>query len=243
MKKRLDIVCVELGLFSSRQKAQASIMAGEVLVNNQKICDSSYFVKTEDKIEILKPNCPYVSRGGLKLKAAIDYFKIDVKDKICLDIGAATGGFTDCFLQEGAKKVYCVDVGKGQLDSKIRENKRVVFLPNTNARYLKKELFQDKIQICAVDVSFISLKLILKPLLESIGENCEIILLIKPQFELERKYLRKGIVKSEEYRKRVIEEMKNFIIKNFTNCKIEGYIDCPIKGAKGNVEFLMKLSC
>lgn len=241
MKKRLDVYCVEIGMFESREKAKAHIMAGDVIVNGQKIYDSSYKVKENDKVELCRDSCPYVSRAGLKLKHAIDFFKISLKDKVCLDVGVATGGFSDCMIKEGAKKVYGVDVGRGQVHEKLLGDNRFIFIPQTNARYLRKDVFEDEIEFAAVDVSFISLKLILKPLIESVGRRCDIILLVKPQFELKPEFLKKGIVKTEEHRKKALEEIKNFIKENFKNVKITGETDSPVKGTKGNREFLLYL--
>ena len=242
MKKRLDVYCVEKGLFETRQKALGSIMAGRVLVNGEIADKAGFQVRDGDKVEIAGEECPYVSRGGLKLKAAMEYFRIDLKGKICLDVGVATGGFSDCMLKEGAKKVYGVDVGEGQLHERIRGDAKFVFLPNTNARFLKPELFPEKPEFAAVDVSFISLKTILPPLLASIGAEAELVLLVKPQFELGVQYLKKGIVKDEAGRQKAIEDMSAFIKENFKSCRIEGYTDCPVKGAKGNREFLMKVN-
>ncbi|MBU2572732.1 MAG: TlyA family RNA methyltransferase, partial [Elusimicrobia bacterium] len=193
MKTRLDVACVERGLFESREKALRAIMAGLVLVNGLPADKAGRAVREGDVVELVRPDCPYVSRGGLKLKGALDNFKISVKGKICLDVGVATGGFTDCFLQEGAQKVYAVDVGEGQLHEKIKNDPRVIFIPQTNARFLKPEMFPEKPELCAIDVSFISLKLILGPVFDSTAPAAQIIALIKPQFELEPKDLKKGI--------------------------------------------------
>ncbi|MEF3279801.1 MAG: TlyA family RNA methyltransferase [Elusimicrobiota bacterium] len=239
IKKRLDVRCVEIGLFDSRQKAKAAIMAGDVMVNGVRVYDASYSVKETDKIEIYQNLCPYVSRGGLKLKAAIDFFKIDLKGKICLDVGVATGGFSDCMIKEGAKLVYGVDVGKGQVHERILKDPLFVFMPDTNARYLKPDMFNPKPEFAAVDVSFISLKLILPPLKNCMEKKFEWVLLIKPQFELSPKDLRKGIVKTEELRLKALKDIENFVIG--LGLKIIGVIDCPVKGAKGNKEFLMKV--
>jgi 23S rRNA (cytidine1920-2'-O)/16S rRNA (cytidine1409-2'-O)-methyltransferase len=256
---RLDIHCVQRGLFESRQKAQASIMAGLVLVNGKVVDKAGQQVQETDIIEIIKPECPYVSRGGLKLKSAIDNFKINVQDKICLDVGASTGGFTDCFLQEGARKVYAVDVGEGKLHEKIKDDPKVVFLPHTNARFLKPELFPrhypplrlwragcsggqaEKPQIAAIDVSFISLCLVLKPVFDSMDSNADVIALVKPQFELEPKDLKKGIVKNEGLRLKAIESLRKFAAENIKGIEEKGLMNSPIKGAKGNLEFLWYL--
>lgn len=238
---RLDICCVQRGLFESRQKAQSTIMAGLVLVNGKIIDKAGQQVKDTDIIEIIKPECPYVSRGGLKLKAGIDKFKIQVHGKVCIDVGASTGGFTDCFLQQGAIKVYAVDVGEGKLHEKIKNNSRVIFLPRTNARFLKPEMFPDKPQIAAIDVSFISLRLILKPVVDCISQKADILALVKPQFELEPKDLKKGVVKTEGLRHKAIENLREFIAENIQEIKEKGLMDSPIKGAKGNLEFLWHL--
>jgi 23S rRNA (cytidine1920-2'-O)/16S rRNA (cytidine1409-2'-O)-methyltransferase len=240
MKKRLDIYCVEHGLFETRHKALAAIMAGIVLVNGKVADKAGFMVKPEDKIELADSTCPYVSRGGLKLKAAIDYFKIELKDKICLDIGVATGGFSDCMLKEGAKKVYGVDVGKGQIHEKIFSDKRFHFIPNTNARFLKKEIFEEDINFVAVDVSFISLKLIIPPLIKCLNKKTDIVLLVKPQFELEPKDLKKGIVKNDELRHRALNDIIDFA-KKFNELKVIGFTDSPVKGVKGNLEFLLHI--
>lgn len=236
-KKRLDIRCLELGLFKTRNKAQAAIMAGDVEVNGIVVYESSYMVCDDDVVSIRRKE-PYVSRAGLKLKAAIDYFKIDLKEKTCLDVGVATGGFSDCMLQEGAKKVYGIDVGKGQVHEKILTNSRFVFIPNMNARYLKKDIFNDEIDFAAVDVSFISLKLVIKPVLDVVRYGGGCVFLIKPQFELTKKDLRKGVVKEEGLRRKVVDEICVFL--SSVGCsKIIGFIDSPIEGVHGNKEFLL----
>lgn len=242
MKIRLDIYCVEKGLFETRHKAQAAIMAGLVLINGKKAQKAGESVRDTDIVELAGEKCPYVSRGGLKLKAAIDHFSIDLKGRVCLDIGVATGGFSDCMLKEGAAKVYGVDVGQGQLHEKLAGNKKFFFMPETNARFLTADLFPEAPSFAAADVSFISLKLILPPLISVLAQGGSAILLIKPQFELSREFLRKGIVKDEASRLLALNEIENFISRNIKNCTIEGYIDCPVKGSHGNREFLMKVS-
>lgn len=241
MKIRLDIYCVEKGLFDSRQKAQAAIMAGLVILNGKKAEKAGDSVRDGDIVEIVSDNCPYVSRGGLKLKAALDHFGVNLKNKICLDVGVSTGGFSDCMLKEGALRVYGVDVGEGQVHEKLKSNPRFIFFSNTNARFLKKDFFKEKPVFAAVDVSFISLKLILGPLFDALSREAEIILLIKPQFELSREFLRKGIVKTEEARQKAAKEIDEFIKSSFKNCVVQGLIDCPVKGSAGNREFLMKV--
>jgi len=241
MKTRLDVACVERGLFESRERALRAIMAGLVTVNGKPADKAGQAVREGDVVELVRPDCPYVSRGGFKLKGALDNFKISVKDKVCLDVGVATGGFTDCFLQEGAQKVYAVDVGIGQIHEKIKNNPRVVFIPETNARFLKPGLFPEKPELAAIDVSFISLKLILGPVFDATAQGAEIIALVKPQFELEPKYLCKGIVKTEGLRLKAIGDLKEFVFKNIKGVEEKGLIDSPIKGAKGNLEFLWYL--
>jgi 23S rRNA (cytidine1920-2'-O)/16S rRNA (cytidine1409-2'-O)-methyltransferase len=239
MKKRLDVFCVEKGFFESRENAKRYIMAGEVLVNGASVCDLSYNVKDTDVVEVRRKEL-YVSRGGLKLKKAIDYFNIDLKNKVCLDIGVATGGFSDCMLKEGAKKVFGVDVGKGQVHEKVLSDRRFHFIPDTNARFLKKDIFDESMDFVAVDVSFISLKQIIPSLVKCLGKKTDIVLLVKPQFELEPMALKKGIVKNENLRQRALNDIIDFV-KNFKELKIIGFTDSPIKGEKGNLEFLLYL--
>lgn len=241
MKKRLDVACVELGLFESREKALRAIMAGLVTVNARPADKAGQPVRDADVIELVKSDCPYVSRGGLKLEGALEAFKIDPAGKICLDVGVATGGFTDCFLQDGAEKVYAVDVGEGQIHEKIKNDPRVVFMPQTNARYLRPEQLPEKPELCAIDVSFISLKLILGPVFSVMAPGGEVVALVKPQFELQAADLRKGIVKDEETRLKVIEDLRAFIRTSLPGAEERGLIDSPIKGAKGNLEFLWLL--
>jgi 23S rRNA (cytidine1920-2'-O)/16S rRNA (cytidine1409-2'-O)-methyltransferase len=240
-KQRLDIACVKQGLFESRERALRAIMAGLVSVNGQPADKAGQAVREGDVIELVRPDCPYVSRGGVKLKGGLDNFKISVKDKVCLDVGVATGGFTDCFLQEGAKKVYAVDVGAGQLHEKIKNNPKTVFIPETNARFLKSDLFPETPELAAIDVSFISLKLILGPVFDCLVLGGEVIALVKPQFELEPRHLYKGIVKTEEFRQKALADLREFVFKNIKSVEEKGLIDSPIKGAKGNLEFLWYL--
>lgn len=240
-KIRLDIACVERGIFESRVKAQACIMAGLVMVNGVPADKAGRAVAETDLIELAGTDCPYVSRAGLKLKGAIDGFKIAVKDRICLDVGAATGGFTDCLLQEGAAKVYAVDVGEGQMHEKVKTHPRVVFMPRTNARYLKPELFPEPPELAAIDVSFISLKLVLGPVLNSAAPGARVVALIKPQFELRPQDLKKGIVRSDEARLEAVEALRAFAGKNLMEAEEAGLMESPVKGAKGNVEYLWHL--
>ncbi len=241
IRKRLDVACVERGLFESREKALRAIMAGLVTVNGRPADKAGQPVKDADLIELAKSDCPYVSRGGLKLKGAMGAFKIDPTGKICLDVGVATGGFTDCFLQAGASKVYAVDVGEGQIHERIKNDPRVIFMPETNARFLKPELFPERPQLCAIDVSFISLKLILGPVFSSMAPGGEVVALVKPQFELQAADLRKGIVKDEQTRLGVMDDMRAFLKESLPGVEERGLVDSPIRGAKGNLEFLWLL--
>ncbi len=229
---------VEKGLVSSREKARVVILAGGISVEGEKILKPSQTVDIKSKIEI-KEGLPYVSRGGEKLEKAIRDFCIDAKDKIALDIGASTGGFTSCLLKFGAKKVHTVDVGYGQLHYKLRQDKRVVCREKINARYLTKDLFQDEIDLATIDVSFISAKKILPPLKNVIKDNGKIILLIKPQFEAERKQGKKGIVKDKNVHLEVICGMINFCQSE--NLFAENLTYSPIKGSAGNIEYFLLL--
>ena len=240
-KLRLDNALVNISLAESRNKAQAYIMAGEVLVNGQVETRADRTIKDEDIISMKEKSCPYVSRGGLKLKGALDSFGISVKDKICVDIGVATGGFSHCFLLEGAKQVYGVDVGKGQLASEILKFPNFVFTPETNARYITPDMFPVKFEVSAVDVSFISLKMIMSPLMSCMAAGADMIFLIKPQFELTPKEVPHGIVKTEENRQKAITLVRDFFLKELAEkykAKEVGLIPSPITGVHGNVEYL-----
>ncbi len=241
MKIRLDVACVEQGFFETREKALRAIMAGLVTLNGRPADKAGQPVRDGDVIDLVQPGCPYVSRGGLKLKGALEHFKIDPKARICLDIGVATGGFTDCFLQAGARKVYAVDVGEGQIHERIKADTRVVFMPGTNARFLNPELFPEKPELCAIDVSFISLKLILAPVASVMPPGGEIVALVKPQFELRPADLRKGIVKDEEARQRALAGLRSWLRESLPSVSEAGLIDSPIKGVRGNLEFLWLL--
>ena len=238
-KIRLDQRIVKLGLLESREKAKAMIMAGQVYVNGQKELKAGTNVKPEDSIEV-RSSMEFVSRGGYKLKKAVSVFPITLKDKICMDIGASTGGFSDCMLQNGAKKVYCVDVGYGQLAWKIRSDPRVVNLERTNIRYVTDEQVTDKIDFASVDVSFISLELVLPVAYNLLSDDGETVCLIKPQFEAGRENVgKKGVVRD-------INVHKNVINKIYLFAKQLGFAVCgldfsPIKGPEGNIEYLIYL--
>lgn len=236
-KVRLDVTLVEQGLCESRQKAQAAIMAGLVTVNGEKITKSGFGVLESDSIEVKGPAIPYVSRGGLKLEKAMRLWSIDLTGKICADIGASTGGFSDCMLQSGAAKVYAVDTGYGKLDWKIRTDPRVVALERTNARYLTREQVPEWLDFASVDVSFISLRLILPALRGVLKEGGEVVCLVKPQFEAGRENVgKKGVVRDPAVHLKVLENFlehakgNSFFVKALTFS--------PIKGPEGNIEYL-----
>ncbi len=240
-KLRLDMALVEQGFFASRNRAQASIMAGEVLVNNEVETRADRTILPEDQLALKEKSCPYVSRGGLKLAKALQHWRIDLKGKICADIGVATGGFSDCMIQAGAKTVYGIDVGKGQLADEMRKNPNFIFRPETNARYLTPEMFEQPFDFAAVDVSFISLTMIMAPLFSVMAPRSEIVFLIKPQFELTPKQVPHGIVKTDENRREAIARVQDFFEENLREkyTAVSGeVIESPIKGTHGNTEFL-----
>lgn len=237
---RLDTEMVSRKLVTSREKARALIMAGEVSVNGKKADKAGYEVKPEDVISILTNPIPFVSRGGLKLDKAVRTFGLSLAGKKCIDVGASTGGFTDCMLQNGAAHVHALDVGYGQLDWKLRNSSDVTVMERTNARYMVTDWFPYRFDFASIDVSFISLRLILPPLYECLGENAEVVALIKPQFEAERSEIgKKGVVKDEKVHIRVCSESMKFAeTVGFSVC---GLSYSPIKGPEGNIEFLMYL--
>lgn len=240
MKKRLDILVHEKGFAESREKAKAIIMAGLVYVDNQKAdkCGASYDENV--KLEVRGNALKYVSRGGLKLEKAIESFKLDLKDKITMDIGASTGGFTDCMLQNGAKKVYSIDVGYGQLAWKLRTDERVVNLERTNMRNVTREQVPDEIGFFSVDVSFISLRLILPVARKLMAENAEAVCLIKPQFEAGREKVgKKGVVRDPAIHAEVVGMIVSFALEN--GFDVLGLDFSPIKGPEGNIEYLIHL--
>lgn len=237
MKDRIDKILVDLGYFESREKAKQNILAGKIIVNNHIVDKAGFVISSDDKIEIKENAIPYVSRGGLKLEKAISNWNIELNDKICMDIGASTGGFTDVMLQNGAKKVYSVDVGYGQLDWKLRNNEKVINLERTNIRHLEKGKVPDNINFFSIDVSFISLKLVL-PKLTDFSSDFHCVALIKPQFEVGRNEVGKnGVVRNEESHKKAIKLA--FQYANENNFDILALDFSPIRGPKGNIEFLM----
>lgn len=224
----------------SRERARAIIMEGTVYVKGLPVTKAGAMVPEDASIEIKADDIPYVSRGGLKLEAAIRGFNIEVSGKIAMDIGASTGGFTDCLLQHGARKVYCIDVGYGQLAWKLRNDKRIILIERTNIRYLERDRIPDKIDIVVIDVSFISLTKVIPKALEFLAEKGEIIALIKPQFEVGKGEVDKGgIVRDEEKRLKALEQVRqNLESLSLTS---RGIIQSPILGGKGNVEYLIHL--
>lgn len=236
-KTRLDIALFERGFAESREKAKALIMAGIVFVNNQKSDKAGNTVKPDDIIEVRGETLKYVSRGGLKLEKAVESFNISLEGCVCADIGASTGGFTDCMLQNGAARVYAVDVGYGQLDWKLRNDPRVVCLERTNARYLDHEQVPDVLDFASIDVSFISLKLIFPALYSLLREGGEIACLIKPQFEAgPEKVGKKGVVRDPKVH---LEVLENFLTHAKDNhFTVLGITYSPIRGPEGNIEYL-----
>ena len=237
-KQRLDVLLVERGLAGSRERAKRMIMAGEVLVDNQKVDKAGATVKPEAEIRLLGNDIPYVSRGGLKLEKAMQEFGVPIEGRSCADIGASTGGFTDCMLQNGAEKVYAVDVGYGQLAWKLRNDERVVNLERTNMRYVTREQVPEAIDFFSVDVAFISLKLILPAARGVCGEHAQAVCLIKPQFEAGRENVGKnGVVRDKKVHIAVVEDVIAFCLDN--GFSVLGLSYSPIKGPQGNIEYLL----
>ncbi len=236
-KTRLDVLLVERGFAPTRQKAQAIIMAGSVFVAGQRVDKPGTAVANEAELEVRGHTLRYVSRGGLKLEKAMQTFPITLEGKTCADIGASTGGFTDCRLQNGARRVYAVDVGYGQLDWKLRSDERVVCLERTNARYLSAEQIPEPLDFASIDVSFISLKLIFPALYPLLREGGEIACLIKPQFEAGREKVgKKGVVRDPAVHLEVLQQFLQHAKEN--NFTVLGITYSPIRGPEGNIEYL-----
>lgn len=243
MKTRLDKLLVERGLTPSRERAQALILAGKVLVHEQKVEKAGASVDSAAAVRLLGEDLRYVSRGGLKLEKALEHWRIDLKGKVCLDVGASTGGFTDCMLQHGAAEVVAVDTGYGQMDYRLRNDARVRLLEKTNARYLTREAISEDVDFVAMDVSFISATLVLPAVIAAACLNHEqrprqIVVLVKPQFEVGRDLVGKGgIVRDEAAQlgavKKIVEALRALGARNME------WIDSPILGAEGNREFLL----
>lgn len=239
-KDRLDKSLVELKFTSTRAKARALILAGRVRVDSEIIDKAGAFVKPGSTIEVLEQN-EFVSRGGDKLEHAIQYFHPELEGKVALDVGASTGGFTDCLLQHGAKKVYAVDVGYGQLAWQLRNDPRVVVMERTNARNLTPQMFEERPQFATIDVSFISLTLIVPPVAAVLSGGCEMLALIKPQFEAGRENVGKGgVVRDEAVHKQVIEKIARFARQ--VGLKSKGVVESPLLGPAGNKEFFIYLA-
>jgi 23S rRNA (cytidine1920-2'-O)/16S rRNA (cytidine1409-2'-O)-methyltransferase len=235
-KQRLDVALVERGLVDTRSKAQSLIMARRVLVNGQFVDKAGANVAADDEVRVAELEHPWVGRGGMKLAHAVQQFAIDLEGKVCVDIGASTGGFTDVMLKHGAAKVYAIDVGYGQLDVSLRNDPRVVNREKVNARYLQPENFEEPIDFVSIDVSFISLKLILPAVAEFL--RGELVALIKPQFEVGKHEVGKGgIIRDETKRQAAIDGV--VACARELGFEVSGVIESPIKGAEGNIEYLM----
>lgn len=240
MKERLDVLLVKRNLVPSREKAKAYIMAGQVYVDDQKEEKAGTMFPDTAKIELRGNTLPYVSRGGLKLEKAMTHFGLSLEGKVCMDVGASTGGFTDCMLQNGAVKVYSIDVGYGQLDWRLRTDPRVVCMEKTNIRYVTREQIQEPSQFTSIDVSFISLTKVLLPVRELMEEEGEIVCLIKPQFEAGREKVgKKGVVRDPAVHLEVIEKVIAYGRSIFLNPLHLEF--SPIKGPEGNIEYLLHL--
>lgn len=240
MKERLDVLLVSQGLAISREKAKAIIMSGNVLVNGQREDKAGTMIDVKAEITVKGGQLKYVSRGGLKLEKAMSHFDLTLEGRVCMDVGASTGGFTDCMLQNGAVKVYSVDVGHGQLDWKLRNDPRVVCMEKTNIRYVTPEQIEEPAAFVSIDVSFISLTKVLPPVRELMTEDGEIVCLIKPQFEAGREKVgKKGVVRDPKVHEEVIEKVIDFAATVGLESRELEF--SPIKGPEGNIEYLLHL--
>ena len=241
MKERIDTLLVEQGFFKSRERAKTALMEGVVYIGEERIDKAGTKVDVDSVITVRGDDCPYVSRGGYKLEKAISCFDIKLYDCVCADIGASTGGFTDCMLQNGAAKVYAIDVGYGQLDWKLRSDPRVVNIEKCNVRYLTPSQVPEKVDFISVDVSFISLSLIFPVMARILKESGRAVCLIKPQFEAGREEVTagKGIIRDASIHEKVIEKVIESAREN--GLFISGLSYSPVKGAKGNIEYLISL--
>ena len=246
-KIRLDKLLLDRGLVPSRERAQALILAGNVLVDDQKVTKAGTLVSSSSLLRLLGEDLKYVSRGGLKLERALDHWQVGVKGRVCLDIGTSTGGFTDCLLQRGAGRVICVDTGHGQIAFKLRQDPRVRLLEKTNARYLTREQVGEFVDLIVMDVSFISATLVLPAVVSAAfpedardREGRKIIVLVKPQFEAGKENVRKGgIVRDEAIQLQAVEKVRACIMSLGVGAKSTDVIDSPILGSEGNREFLL----
>ncbi len=239
-RARLDLLLVERGLFETRSKALAAVMAGLVLVDGKLALKAGEAVAEEAELSLKSDPNPYVSRGGLKLRAALDAFPIDVRERVCLDVGASTGGFTDCLLQAGASKVYAIDVWTAKLHTKIKTDQRVVSRENIHAKNLVPEWFAPRPTLAVVDVSFISLAQVLPFIVPCLAAPAELVVLVKPQFEVGPKLAPKGVVRDPAVRLQAVEKIR--LAAKSLGLAERGLVESPAKGPKGNVEFLLWLS-
>jgi len=238
---RLDRLLVERGMAISRERARALVMAARVLVDDRQVTKAGQKVPVDCGLRLLGEDHPYASRGGLKLERALEAFSLDVKDLTAMDVGASTGGFTDCLLQHGARRVYAVDVGYGQLAWKLRQDPRVVVLERRNIRYLTGDLVPEAVQLAVMDVSFISLKLVIPAVLPFLQAGAKLVALVKPQFEAGREHVGKGgVVRDEEVRRRVCRDVEAFC--ESLGLRVRGVAPSPITGPKGNEELLLAAS-
>ncbi|HWQ79266.1 MAG TPA: TlyA family RNA methyltransferase [Anaerovoracaceae bacterium] len=238
MKERLDIVLVNRGIFQSRERAKSAVMAGIVYVDGQRVDKAGTGIREDAEISVKEDTCPYVSRGGLKLAKAIISFHLDLEGKVAVDIGASTGGFTDCMLKNGARKVYAIDVGYGQLDWKLRNDPRVVNMEKINVRYLDMGKITEKADFISIDVSFISLKLVFPVAVELLADDGKLVCLVKPQFEAGREQVGKnGIIRDKAVHAEVIENVIRYGAAN--GLYPQGLDFSPMTGAKGNIEYLL----
>ncbi|MDD3219312.1 MAG: TlyA family RNA methyltransferase [Lachnospiraceae bacterium] len=240
MKERLDVLLVKRNLAASREKAKAIIMSGNVYVEGQKEDKAGTMFQDSVGIEVRGKTLPYVSRGGLKLEKAMQHFDLKLEGKVCMDVGSSTGGFTDCMLQNGAIKVYAIDVGHGQLDWKLRQDDRVVCMEKTNIRYVVPEDIQESPAFSSIDVSFISLTKVLLPVRNLLTEDGEVVCLIKPQFEAGREKVgKKGVVRDPQVHEEVIEKV--ILYANSISFEAKHLEFSPIKGPEGNIEYLLHI--
>lgn len=237
-KERIDVLVVERGLAETRTRAQALILAGQVVVNDQRVDKPGARVPVEAELRLKGEVLPFVSRGGLKLEAALRQFPVEVSGQVCADIGASTGGFTDCLLQRGATKVHAIDVGYGQLHEKLRKDPRVISRERVNARHLTDEDLPELVSVMVIDVSFISLKLVLPGVLPKLAAGGALVALVKPQFEVGPARLEKGgVVRDQVARQAAIDSITDFV--GTQGLAVRGVIDCPVPGPAGNVEALL----
>jgi len=239
-KLRLDHLIFERGLADSTSQAQRLVMAGLVYVNGQKSEKAGHKVLSDIDLEV-RETLRYVSRGGLKLEGALEFFPFEAKGAVCLDVGASTGGFSDCLLQNGAVKVYAVDVGHGQLHYKMQQDERVINLEKTHVRLLTPTIIPELVDVLVMDTSFISLEKVLPPSWPFLKEGGWCVALIKPQFEVDAKYLKKGVVRDDAIRQQAVDKIVTFVQAHLAGVEVVGVTESPIHGPKGNVEFLLGL--